>query len=163
MANLLAAPWLTAYQRLDGDDHYELFSWAELTPSERTDLLERRQQKEFPTSLDPLQMEPLQGWNSMGLRYNGRVVGWMITHHNNDKIQYTSLYLDSQNQQKKLGVALLSAAVHKQILESEYAIGICQIAPENRPMLLFKDHYFQPYIVKQSEKRVSFRQLSRTD
>ena len=158
MANLTAAPWRHAYQTLPSE--YTFFPWTELTPEERTHLLQQAAHHLFPANMNPFQAEVHRAWNSMGLRHNGRVVGWMITHHTAaDTIQYTSLYLDPQYQNRQIGVALLSASVSKQLDESDTPIGICQVEPANKPMLAFTRHYFQEYAARQSEQRHSRHML----
>ena len=64
-------------------DEYEIFPWTELKPEERAEI--RRSQSEkpwIPPGLEPWMhdshsFEPV---SSVGLRYQGRVVGWVINH-----------------------------------------------------------------------------------
>ena len=69
-------PWLNLDQKLPLG--YEIFPWGELTSKERT-ILEKSLW--YPDILFPFTEEDIiEPINSLGLRYNHQVVGWMITH-----------------------------------------------------------------------------------
>ena len=68
--------WLNLDQKLPLG--YEIFPWGELTSKERT-ILEKSLW--YPDILSPFTEEDIiEPINSLGLRYNHQVVGWMITH-----------------------------------------------------------------------------------
>jgi GNAT superfamily N-acetyltransferase/predicted GNAT family acetyltransferase len=81
--------------RLSGD--YEIFSWTELTATER-DELQRSQaeSKWIPEGLEPWRhdahsFDPL---SSVGLRYKGQVVGWVINHRvGTDTVRFTCSFV----------------------------------------------------------------------
>jgi len=75
-----STPWY-GRGRLSSED--EIFPWAELRPREREEL--HRSQAEspwIPTGLEPWRHDThgFDSVSSLGLRYRGRVVGWVINH-----------------------------------------------------------------------------------
>jgi GNAT superfamily N-acetyltransferase len=95
----------------------EEFFWKELTLKEEEELHYQEKQHIFPVALSPFQssdlLEPL---NSLGLRYQGKIRGWCLTHRvDPDTIRYSSLYIQRTFQHSKLGMKLLidSISLHK--------------------------------------------------
>ncbi|MBA3286009.1 MAG: hypothetical protein H0U27_13260, partial [Nitrosopumilus sp.] len=89
---------------------YREFLWKDLKESQREDLLHRERQGHFSRAISPFReeeiMEPL---NSLGLEYEGRVVGWLINHHiDPDIIRYTSFYIEPSLKYKGLAMKLMS-------------------------------------------------------
>ena len=71
--------------------------------------------------------------NSLGLRSDNEVVGWMITHRTRpDTIQYTSLYVEPavRRRQPGIGMALLAKSICLQI-ESGVPRGIFLVHMDN--------------------------------
>ncbi len=90
---LFTPPWLHKDYPLPPG--CKLFPWPELTPDERDEILRMERQRTFPEAVSPLKsryaVEPL---NSLGIRSEGRVVAWMITHRiTKDLIRYSALYV----------------------------------------------------------------------
>ncbi len=75
---------------------FEIFRWAELTENDRKAILRRQQERPwFPENFSPLRDEKVEPFNSLGLRYQGEVIGWMITHRiKPDTIRYTNFFVD---------------------------------------------------------------------
>lgn len=74
-------PW---YGRVQLSEEYQIFPWAELTSLEREQI--RRSQAEsqwIPPGLEPWMHDrhSFDPRSSLGLRYGGSVVGWVINHH----------------------------------------------------------------------------------
>ncbi len=92
---------------------FEEFPWAELTATERQDLLKRQHQGFFKGAISPFKDEAtIEPLNSLGLRHQGRVVGCMITHRlDPDTIRYTALYIEPGLPAHKLGPKLVFNAV----------------------------------------------------
>jgi hypothetical protein len=57
-----------------------------------------------------------------------------------------------------LGLALLAAAIRPQV-DSDVPYGIWQVEASNEPMLAFVRRYLQPYVMKQTERRVARKVL----
>jgi uncharacterized protein (TIGR03032 family) len=141
------APWLHQYPL---SSEFAIFPWLELTVDEQR-YIERL---EYPDGLSPLadgeRLEPL---NSLGLRYQGQLVGWMVTHRVAvDTIRYSTLFVEPRFRAKARGIALLSAAICRQIASPvpNYKFAV---AGENELMLRFVRRHLQPYLTQLSESR----------
>lgn len=78
---------------------FEEFLFKNLTAEEQEDLMHRFEQGGIPPTVFPLGKEKnlIEYQNSLGLRYQGRVIGWMITHRiAPDTIRYSALYLEDE-------------------------------------------------------------------
>jgi len=75
-----ATPW---YGRLQYSDDYEVFPWGELTKEEREGLYRTQAAGQWiPAGLEPWRHDRygFDAVSSLGLRYKGQVVGWVINH-----------------------------------------------------------------------------------
>jgi uncharacterized protein (TIGR03032 family) len=148
------APWLYKTKLPAG---FEIFPWQELTQAEAKQILER---KDYPEALSPFgDAGRIEFLNSLGLRYQGEVIGWMITHRvAPDTIRYSSLFVSERFQ--KLGRALpaLTEAIKRQI---NSAVPYCtfSIAWENEAMRKFCSRRIEPYLTFRSESRHSLKQV----
>ncbi len=143
-------PWL-ARCRLPND--YEIFSWRELTAADRASILERQSLRRwYPEQLSPFQQEDrIESLNSLGLRYHGEVVGWLITHRSApDTVQYTALYVRRDIQRLGRGLALIAESLRRQI-ESDVPKGLCQVDVKRRSMLDYILRRFSPYVASTHE------------
>lgn len=89
-----AAPWLHKYHL--GSD-YEVFSWCDLRPEEREELVASQEKLHWIAhDLQPWDYEN-SGYDtatSVGVRYRGKVVGWVINHRlSDDTIRYTCSFI----------------------------------------------------------------------
>ena len=142
-------PWLNLDQKLPLG--YEIFPWGELTSKERT-ILEKSLW--YPDILSPFTEEDIiEPINSLGLRYNHQVVGWMITHRiSENTIRYTILFVKEELQSIGRGIALLGRSLklwvlnHPEINQGSFAVLI-----DNEKMAKFTERRLKPYLA-------SFRQ-----
>lgn len=95
---------------------FQLFPWKELLPAERKHIDYMEQQGMFPPYLFPFQNESqLDLETSVGLRQNGQLVGWSITHRlDPETISYSILYIDRSLHRSGLGIQLLIASIQRQ-------------------------------------------------
>lgn len=97
---------------------YKEFLWKNLSERQREDLLNREKKHHFSPSISPFREEAsLEPLNSLGLQYNKRVVGWVITQRlDPETIRYSSFYIEPQLKYKSLAIKLLvdSMRLHKQ-------------------------------------------------
>ncbi|NJM44958.1 MAG: GNAT family N-acetyltransferase [Alkalinema sp. RU_4_3] len=136
---------------------FTVFPWIELTKAER----ERIQQRQaYPDSLSPFTDDPrLEVINSLGLRYQGEVIGWTINHRvAPDTIRYSTLFVETPFQRMGRGFSLLTEAVKRQI-ESGIPIAASAVASDNLAMLNCADRYYRPYATYLSESRSSTKLL----
>jgi GNAT superfamily N-acetyltransferase len=155
---IMKAPWLRQYL-LPSD--FTIFPWSELSPQERQ-AIEQQQAVElwYPPELTPFQEEEkIESLNSLGLRYQGQVVGWMITHRlRSDLIQYTSLFVRQDLQRLGRAIPLIVEAIRRHVA-SPIPYGIFMIDVQNRPMVNFLERRLQPYLISQAESRAARRWL----
>jgi hypothetical protein len=75
---------------------FELFSWIDITSKDRETILRTQAETHWiPDDLVPFQYEKdFEPLNSLGIRYHGEPVGWMITHRvAPDTIRYTCSFI----------------------------------------------------------------------
>jgi GNAT superfamily N-acetyltransferase len=94
-AQALATPW---FGRLSFPrDDYEIISWTDVRPEER-EALRREQDAEhwIPSGLEPWRHDRLgfDPVSSVGLRYKGRLAGWVINHRiSPDTVRFTCSWM----------------------------------------------------------------------
>ena len=120
---------------------FEVFFWTDLTSAERLALCRsQEEQKWIPEYLVPFQYErDMDASNSLGLRWRGDVVGWVITHRIAvDTVRYTSLFVRQDLQRAGRGILLLAESIRIQARELGLdSFGICSVRPNNKAMLTF--------------------------
>lgn len=107
------APWLQKEIKLT--EGFEEFFFKNLTAEEQKDLINRSEQGILPIYVFPFgrEKELIEYRNSLGLRYNGRIVGWMVTHRlTADTLRYSALYLEDEFAQTGYWLKLLADAIH---------------------------------------------------
>lgn len=104
--------WFTRKYTWPGE--FQLFSWTELTYYEALVIKERYLQRHaFPTAVYPFQNEPsFEPLNSLGLRYKGQLIGWVITERISPNIiNYDNLFIEHEFQAKGYSIQLLVDAL----------------------------------------------------
>lgn len=99
---------------------YKEFPWKDLTPAQRQDLLYREKQGHFSRAISPFIDEKIiEPLNSLGLEYEGRVVGWLITHKIENLIRYTAFYIEPSLKYRGLAMKMMSNSInlHRQFLK----------------------------------------------
>jgi GNAT superfamily N-acetyltransferase len=154
------APWFDEASLPDG---FTVFPWPELTPQEREAIQQEQEAEQwYSPVLTPFQEEErLEPLNSLGLRYQDRVVGWVITHRTGpDTIQYTSLFVQPEFQGQGRALPLLAKAIRRQVaVGDDVPYGIFQVEVVNEPMIKFVDRYLRPYLTSLTELRRSRKSL----
>jgi GNAT superfamily N-acetyltransferase len=147
-----SAPWLRN-TRLGSS--FEMFPWCEIGPEEREWIIgEQRRHPWYPELLSPFQEEStIEPMNSLGLRHEGNVAGWIITHRiAADTIRYTSLFVRENLRGSGCAVALLSASMLRQLtslgLES---FGTFAVWTDNQPMLRLCARRLAPYLAARQQ------------
>lgn len=95
---------------------FEMFSWGSLKSKEKVALIRQEKNNSFPANVSPFYREDtIEPINSLGLRNENGVVGWMITHRiDKDTIQYSSLYIDRDFKYLGHAMCLLANSIRKQ-------------------------------------------------
>lgn len=153
-AKIAAAPWLHRYSL---PAEFDVFPWGELTAADQAVL----QQMPFPQDLSPFTRDQrLESLNSLGLRYRGEVVGWVLTHRvAPDTIRYSTLYTTDRFRALGRGIALMAEAIRRQIA-SPIPYLKCAVAPHNAQMQQFVRRRLQPYLTQLGEARQASKSLA---
>ncbi|MGB5340124.1 MAG: GNAT family N-acetyltransferase, partial [Gammaproteobacteria bacterium] len=159
MQDIAQADWLDRCHLPAG---FELFPWSELTIAERKDILAKQEAGQwYPPELTPFQEEDrIEFLNSLGLRHQGEVVGWMITHRTAaDTIQYTSLFVRQDLQPLGRALALLAEAIKRQ-MASDVPRGICQVRTQSERMARYMQRRFLPFDITETNQRCAHKALA---
>ncbi|MFN7916628.1 MAG: hypothetical protein U0Q55_14900 [Vicinamibacterales bacterium] len=154
MAEALATPWYGRMGLLPKDA--EIFSWVDLTPAERQALKDSNTRKPWianslqPWRHDQVGFDPV---SSVGLRYRGEVVGWVINHRMDAKtVRFTCSFMRKDLSKRARIVPLYSEALRRL---SETDCEVCTlVTPTVYPgMLEFIRRHCSPYASFTGETR----------
>ena len=153
--SLSQAPWVYKYPL---PKKFTVFPWTELTDAEKARIRDR---KAYPDVLSPFmedtRLEPL---NSLGLRYEGEVIGWTINHRiDSETIRYSVMFVEERFQRMGRGFSLLTEAVKRQI-DRGIPYATAAVSSSNSSMLHCVERYHKPYAMFISESRYSYKNLS---
>ena len=156
------APWVSAYTL---PQSFEIFSWTELTVAERQDLeLQQKTQHWVPESLMPFKYEPsMEPLNSVGLRYRGQVVGWVITQRfRTDTICYSCSYIRPDLQRRGRIIPLYAEAIRRHCTRPEIPNATWVVPYIHEGMVQFVQHRMAAYMTSIDEFRRSLKSLDVT-
>lgn len=127
---------------------YQFFPWAELTAAARAALDQRMQSDALMQRFNPfLEGDKLEPLNSLGLRYEDRIIGWVITHRTAaDTIRYTQMYVDPASQPLSRSTLLLAKAIQLQVEHLPHTKGTFRVDIDNAPMVKFVHRRLKPYL-----------------
>jgi GNAT superfamily N-acetyltransferase len=157
----LAAPWYGRMGLLPAGA--EIFAWTDLTAAERQQLRESNERAPWiasslqPWRHDELGFDPV---SSVGLRYKGEVVGWVINHQIDARtVRFTCSFMRKDLSRRARIVPLYSEAVRRL---SETACAFCMfVTPTVYPgMLEFLRRHCSPYASFTGETRGTRKALS---
>lgn len=155
------APWLNHLSQYQLPSDLEIFLWKDLTQSEREEILKTQKEKPwYPEVLSPFYPDfRLETINSLGLRYQGKVVGWMINHRvSEDTIRYSTLFVAKEFQRSGKAMLLLAKSMRLQS-ESSIPFGKSAVQIENQSMLRIVSRHLTPYLIEQTESRFTKKDL----
>ncbi|MBW4511290.1 MAG: GNAT family N-acetyltransferase [Scytonematopsis contorta HA4267-MV1] len=154
---IMEAPWMKRYSRLPSE--YSIFPWLEITQEER-ETIQRKQEAQpwIPEGLVPFKHEKyLEPLNSLGLRYQGEVVGWVINHRlSPETIRYTCSFVRKDLQKMGRIISLYSEAGKRQ-LQANIPNVIWTVPTEHESMIKFVKHYWTSSLTSVNESRISFK------
>jgi hypothetical protein len=146
--SILAAPWMRSWAVPIG---CSIFPWTDLTSDERSDLQHRRRFS-YPAILDPFrESSPCDPRGSVGLRLDGSLAGWVITHVVSPEIlRFTSMYVTSDLEKRgHAAISLLAASIdvyRRAPREQVPATTMFNIHVDNKPMMRFARRRLLPYM-----------------
>ena len=136
-----------------------LFPWAELSSEERQVVNWMDEQGHFIPALSPFQQEDrIEPVNSLGLRCEGRLIGWLITHRvNPETIRYSSLFLEREFLLSGYGIFLLVQSIQLQkqtdIPDALFEVNLEKIDPS---WLRFVKRRLLPYAYSTEKMKWAF-------
>jgi GNAT superfamily N-acetyltransferase len=154
-----ATPW---YGRVRLPKGAELFSWVDLTPDERRRIQESNQRAPWiPNSLQPWRHDVVgfDPVSSVGLRYQGDVVGWMINHRMDPKtVRFTCSFMRADLSRRARILPLYSEAIRR-LAEDGCERGTF-VTPTVYPgMVEFIQEHIKPYVSFTGETRGTRKSL----
>jgi predicted GNAT family acetyltransferase len=157
---MLEAPWL--HQKYNLPSGFSLFLWKDITSGEKQKIMERQEaEKWIPQDLVPFQYEKsFEPLNSMGLRYQERIVGWLITHRIIDNtIRYTCGFVQKELQAFGLIFPLYIEAAKRQAsffpsYKASWAVPIA-----HKSMISFAQRNLAPYAISSEQSKFSSKRF----
>ena len=156
---MMKAPWL---EKATLPSSYTIFPWAEITQDERIAIQQQQEVSPWiPKDLNPFKHEEnFEPLNSLGLRYQGQVVGWIITHRlATDTIRYSCGFVNPDLQKRGVYISLIANAIQIQYKE-KIIKGIWTVPLVHTPMVHFVKKRMAPYLTSLEETRGSFKLFS---
>ncbi|MFM6093015.1 MAG: GNAT family N-acetyltransferase [Dolichospermum sp.] len=156
---VLDAPWLKMYEKLPPS--FTIFPWCELTHEERKTIEEQQKSDPWiPEELVPfLHEEGMEALTSFGLRYQGEVIGWLITHRIfPDTIRYTCDWV-REDLQKTGCLIALHAKAHKRQAIAKIPKAIWTVPLHHENMVRFEE-YEKEYLTSMEQTKGSFKILA---
>jgi GNAT superfamily N-acetyltransferase len=156
---IIQAPWMKRYSRIPSS--YSIFPWLEITQEERQAIQQQQEtQPWIPEDLIPFQYEKhLEPITSLGLRYQGQVVGWMINHRlSPDTIRYTCSFVRKDLQKMGRIISLYAEAAKLQV-QAKISNVIWTVPVAHESMVNFVKHRWAPYLASLGETKGTFKFL----
>ncbi len=139
-------PWL--HHSFPIPSSMNFFSWNDLQPSEKKQIEFMESQGMFLPLVSPfLEEASLDAHISVGLRHEGKIAGWCITHRiDPSTLRYSALYVDSTLHHVGYGIALLVESIRR-LKQVHTPRAFCEInlSQVNRSWLRFVDKRLMPY------------------
>ncbi|MEG3440330.1 GNAT family N-acetyltransferase [Pannus brasiliensis CCIBt3594] len=152
--------WLKLYTSMPSG--YTIFPWIELSQQDREFIQNQKSYfLEYPEILSPFQEEEnMEVTNSLGLRYQDKVIGWMITHRvAPDTIRYTKLFVKRELQSLGRGIALLARSIHLHLEKIQAPKMTCAIEFNNIAMVKFGEKRIAPHVRSIRQSRYSLKKF----
>ena len=142
------APWL---DRIVCPEEFEVFDWGELTVSERARLEAGIEGGDIPIELSPFYREDiLELANSVGVRFEGRVIGWQVNHPVDGEpgvLRYSRTFVYPEFQRTGRGIILIKESIlrHVDRILDKYPNFLSDVAYERPAMVRFYKRHLIPY------------------
>jgi GNAT superfamily N-acetyltransferase len=141
------AAWM---KRIRCPSRFELFSWEDLSGSERESIEADVLQGVVPKDLSPFQEEEtLEPMTSVGIRADGRVVGWQTNHSLPGEpgvLRYSYTYAYPEFQKTGRAFILIKEAIKRNMDHKldEFPRFVSSVAYHREPMLRFYERHLTP-------------------
>ncbi len=141
---------------------FQLFQWTDLTPEDREYILRTQAESHWiPDDLVPFQYEDdFEPLNSLGIRYRGFPVGWMITHRvAPDTIRYTCSFV-RKDLQRQWRVGMIYREAYQRQYDGGVPFVIFMVPYQHRPMVNFVKRRWGGTCAKLTESRSCSKTLA---
>lgn len=141
---------------------FEEFHWRDLKPKEKERLAYQAEQWTFHPSVSPFrEAEIIEYQNSLGLRHENEVVGWMVTHRvDPDTIAYSALYIHREYHHKGYAIRILIDSIRLQQKSSvPYSLFKVNLEEVDRSWIEFVKRRLVPYAQRTQRIYWSWHQL----
>ena len=141
---------------------YSIFYWIELTQQARESIQKKQNVSPwYPEILSPFKEEKIiEPLNSLGLRLQNTIVGWIITHRiNSETIRYSSLFVRKDLQSSGRAIPLLATAIKLQLEKSLARKAVFTVVTDNSAMIKFVDKRLSPYLASIRQSWKSYKML----
>jgi GNAT superfamily N-acetyltransferase len=135
---------------------FESFFWVNLPEDERQALQAEQVTKPwYPEYLSPFAGEELiDAVTSLGLRYQGQVVGWSICHRlTPDTTRHTSVFVRAELDGAGAGIPLLAESLRRVLADTPAQYLVFVVHAQNEPMLRFARRHIIPHMISSIEQR----------
>ena len=139
---------------------FQEFLFENLTRQEEKDLIHRFEQMTIPSHIYPFGSDKnlIEYKNSLGLRYKGKVIGWMITHRiEPNVIRYSSLYLEDEFADTRYWLKLLIDSLR--LHDAPYGILEINLNQISKRWLKFIERRLFPHASKITHKQMFWKNL----
>lgn len=152
------ARWMT---RARLDPGFETFLWKDLTAAERAAVERRQETHPVPREVYPFDASPaIEPHTSLGVRYHGEVVGWVVNHRYDAKtVRFTCSYLRDELQGRGRLVAVYAESINR-CRPVGITDAIWTVPVEFPRMVAFARRHLIPYATEVSETRGSRKTLA---
>ena len=155
---LLKSGWLTKYGL---PEEYSIFLWKDISDEEKKIIFSYENKDGwYPHNLNPFTLGANnQSPNSLGLKYNGQIIGWIIVQKlSKNALNYARLFVCRDFQDMGKVIVMLAEAIKLQA-KAKIAYGFFSFDMDNKRMKLFYEKRFKPYVSKTNARLSSFRLL----
>ncbi len=160
---MMKSDWMNHYRLPKG---FAIFPWTEVTQEELEEIRGWPDDPPYyhgglsPFMKDDEEFEPV---NSLGLRYKGKIAGWMITIRvAPDTVRYDRLFVRKEFQRMARAIPLLAESIRRQYTHEGHIPskgGIWRTQADNTPMVRFIRKRMGPYLTSLIETKESFKPL----
>jgi GNAT superfamily N-acetyltransferase len=139
---------------------YSIFQWCQLRAEERAEI-ECGLEAWYPSALSPFHDEELMDHDhSVGLRYKGKVIGWVIMQRlASNMLLYKTLFVKQEFQRLGRGLAMVIEMIRRTQLVNRIPFGTMAIEPKNEGMLRIVRSRFIPLVIREKVIRRASKQI----
>jgi GNAT superfamily N-acetyltransferase len=143
VARLVQARWT----RVPYPDYYQIFRWRHLTPADRDEIIQSQETRlRFPPHLNPFKDEDRLNLDaSLGLRVNGRVIGWCLAkHYSSDTLWVDNLFAAPETRLRGRAAPLAGAFLQRLMRTNIHKVA-WEVDRFNKAAVRFNAKHLEPW------------------